>query len=295
MSAALKRALAVFVAAAVVVAAAVAMPSSASAAGPQTNQLNVAYTNTAGVTSRVHVFAAGLDWTKAVGLMVYADGSGEYGLANPNASYLLDADGTTGLVEVARQRNLVLVTPRAPGTGCPDGGGVCWYADSSYTRAQKTQWANDVTAWVKTQYPIAGNRIVLGGYSSGAQLTTQQLGPKYGEALGVDLMVAISYGGPPRSGFGPSYSAAYKAATTAVWDVGTSDPAYQGGSGVTQGYNWYRTNGFAKTELNTHPGTHSRSDFDVVMARETDQYIPAATPTAPAPSPPSTPTGNCGG
>lgn len=246
--------------------------TTASPTGPKTNRLNVSFAS-GGVSGVGHIFAAGLDWTKPVGLMIYGDGSAEYGLANPNDSYLLDADGTTGLVEVARARNMVLLTPRAPGTGCPDGDGVCWYADSSYTKAQKTAWANAFVTDVKSQYPIATNRIVLGGYSSGAQLTTQQFGPLYAEAQSVDLMVAISYGGKPKTGFGPNYSATYKANTPVVWDVGTSDPAYQGSAGVTEGYNWYTSNGFAKTELNTHAGTHSRSDFDIVMAREIDQYI----------------------
>jgi predicted esterase len=275
------------------VAATIFLPT-AEAAAPTANRLDVGYTNSAGTTSEGHIFAAGLDWTKPVGLMIYADGSGEYGLENPNASYLLDADGTTGLVEAARRRNLILVTPEAPGGNCPNGGGECWYqASNGVSIAQKTRWAHDFAQMVRADYNESSERIILGGYSSGAQHTTEYLGPQYGEQLSADLMVAISYGGSPK--VTPNYSAAFKANTPVVWDVGSNDSSYTTTSsyGVKAGYNWYRSNGFATTELNVVAGLgHSRSDFDLVMAREVDQHIPstsASPPPSPTPSP--TPTG----
>lgn len=278
-------------AAAVVAALVVGSALTASAAGPQTNRLDVQFTNSAGVRSEGHVFAAGLDWTRPVGLMLYADGSSEYGLENPNSTYLLDADGTAGLVEAARRRNMVLVTPEAPGGNCPDGGGECWYqASGGVSIAAKTRWAYDFATQVKTDYPIDARRIVIGGYSSGAQFTTEYFGPQYGEVFGADLMVAISYGGSPK--VTPSYSAAFKAATPVVWDTGSNDSAYTTTSsyGVKAGEQWYRQNGF-RTELNVVQGLgHGRSgQFDDIMGREVDQYIPAGAAT-PSPTPSASPT-----
>src|SRR5678815_213814 len=107
-------------------------PASASftngSGGSQTDATNLSFTAN-GITSKYHRYAGGLDWTQPVGILIYTDGSGEYGLANPSSTYLLA--GSTGLVAVAKEHNLMLVTPRAPGAGCPDGGGVCWYQTSS--------------------------------------------------------------------------------------------------------------------------------------------------------------------
>ena len=71
-----------------------------------------------------HLYAAGLDWSRPVGLLVYADGSGEYGLENPRSSYLLGGD--KGLAAVAKRANMVLLTPFSPNRSCSDGGGACW-------------------------------------------------------------------------------------------------------------------------------------------------------------------------
>jgi hypothetical protein len=51
-------------------------------------------------SSRYHPYADGLDWSKRVGLIVHADGSGEYGLKNPQSTYLLA--GRHGLARVAK-------------------------------------------------------------------------------------------------------------------------------------------------------------------------------------------------
>jgi predicted esterase len=246
------------------------------AASRYTSRTNVSFTSR-GVTSKGHIFAAHLDWSKPVGIMVYLDGSSERGLRGYNSSYLLDADGKTGLVEAARRRNLLLVTPFAPGSGC-DGAGrteTCWsWPSGRMTVAKKTQWAYDFVQWVRRQYPAANGRFVLGGYSSGARATTEFLGPKFGEKMSVDLMVAISLGGPPR--MGPNYSAAFKAHTPIVWNVGARDaflsqPKY----GVRRGHDWYKAAGF-RTALTVVPDLgHSRSDFDTVIAQSVDHYLPA--------------------
>jgi hypothetical protein len=145
-----RRAAALVAASALLLTGAVTTP--AVAAGPPVDRTNVHYSNGV-LTSRGHIFAGHLDWSKPVGMIVYTDGSGERGLRSYDDPYLLDANGTTGLVEVARRRNMVLVTPLAPGGGCDDGGGSCWYDDSgSVSVAQKTRWAFDFIRWVRRQY-----------------------------------------------------------------------------------------------------------------------------------------------
>jgi hypothetical protein len=99
-----------------------AAPTTGGTGGPLTDRTSVSYTNTAGTTSVGHIYAAGLDWSKPVGLLLYTDGSGEFGLANTSSSYLLA--GGNGLIAKAKKHNMILVTPRAPGGPCDDGDGV---------------------------------------------------------------------------------------------------------------------------------------------------------------------------
>src|SRR5699024_427165 len=81
-----------------------------------------------GITAKYHLYAEGLDHSKPIGLLVYGDGSAEYGLENPKSPYLLA--GNVGLRETAKKHNMVLLTPMAPGTNCTDGDGDCWYGNS---------------------------------------------------------------------------------------------------------------------------------------------------------------------
>lgn len=240
------------------------------AGGSQTDQLNVPFTSN-GLSSKYHVFAAGLDWTKPVGLLMYGDGSGGYGIDNPNATYLLDADGTAGLVAVAKKHNLLLVTPEAPAPGC-DGYDNCWY-DS--TAPAKAQWASDLMTKVKGQYDLDLDRIAIGGYSSGAQWTTRWFLPAHGEAQSVDLAVPIAYGGAPA--VTPAFTAGYKAGTVVSFDTGKSDPAYSSQSwGAIGGYNWYTGAGFVTDSYWPDGVAHSRGgEFGGIIDREVTQWLPA--------------------
>lgn len=227
--------------------------------GPLTDRTNLSFTS-AGVTSTYHLYAEGLDWTQPVGMLIYADGSGEYGLANPGSDYLLG--GSDGLVAVAKRHNMVLLTPRAPGRGCNDGEGVCWYAPSSgISPAQKTKWAEELVVDVQAQYPVDTSRVVVGGYSSGAQLVTQHWLPSGAAERTMDggVLVSISYGGAPRRS--TPISAAFKSAVHLNWNIGSEDAAYTTShrDGVKRGLDWYADKGF-DTSLDVAPGVdHGRS------------------------------------
>lgn len=260
---------------AAIVAVAFLVTPSAQAA-PLTDATKVSFTDSSGVTSTYHRYAAGLDWTKPVGLLVYTDGSGEYGLVNPSSTYLLG--GTAGLRAVARKHNLLLITPRAPGNGCTDGDGVCWYLPSYNGRTvkQKTTWSRNLVAYVQSQYPVDTGRVVFAGYSSGAQWLTEYFVPSYGDDFQADgVNVAISYGGQPINT--PSFTASYKRDVAMVWDVGSGDRAYRdhGRYDAQSGFDWYKANGFTTTELNVVPGEdHSRSgQFGGVVDREITQHV----------------------
>jgi len=243
--------------------------------GPLTDETRLSFTDSYGVTSLYHRYAAGLDWNKRVGLLIYADGSGEYGLKNPTSSYLLT--GTNGLVPVAKRNNMVLLTPLAPGVGCPDGDGTCWYLDSSgISPPNKARWSFELVKYVQKQYGTDPARVAFGGYSSGAQWTTEYFGPLYASEIMTDgVAVAISFGGSPK--VTSKFTAAFKANVPFVWDVGDQDGSYTGSGsyGVKAGYDWYTANGFT-TELTVVPGLgHGRSgQFGGIMDREIKQHVP---------------------
>lgn len=259
--------------------------------GAKTNTTDNSFTDSAGVSSVYHLFAAGLDWTKNVGLLIYTDGSDEYGLKTPQITsqspYLLY--GATGMIEVAKKHNMVLLTPRAPGAGCDDGDGECWYDHSSTSNTSpwtKLEWSNELIRKVLKEYNIDRRRIAIGGYSSGAQWCTAWWGPKYGSEIMKDgVCVAISYGGQPRAT--PNISADYKSNVQHVWDVGDQDTSYtqpMWDDGVQTGRKWYQDAGFAVTDLVLVAGkTHDRynattmvGEFGPIMDREiTTRVTPA--------------------
>jgi hypothetical protein len=239
--------------------------------GALTDSTFLSYSN-GQYTSRYHLYAAGLDWKRPVGLLVYTDGSGEYGLKNPGSTYLLA--GTNGLINVAKRNNMVLLTPLSPNPACSDGDGSCWYLGDP--RGYAT-WSAGLVKQVESRYNIAKNRVALGGYSSGAQWLTEYFAPG-GHAADImtdGVAVAISYGGSPKvtANFTPSF----KANVHFNWNTGDRDAAYTTTSayGVRAGYNWYTGNGFA-TSLDLISGLgHSRSDFGRVMEAQIKKHLPS--------------------
>lgn len=251
------------------------------AGGPLTDRLNVPFSAN-GLTSDYHIFAEGLDWDKEVGLLLYTDGSGGYGIDNPNSTYLLDADGNNGLVAVAKEHNLLLVTPEAPGPGC-DGTDNCWY-DS--TAPAKSDWARALVDQIYSQYDIETDRVAIGGYSSGAQFTSRWFVPRHGAAVQTDgVFVPIAYGGAPA--VSADFPQAYKDAVHGYWNTGTSDTAYSTSSwGARGGYNWYTANGF-DTSADWPSGVgHGRSgEFDDIMDAQITEHVRPAQDVGTTPTP----------
>lgn len=211
--------------------------------GAKTNRLFQSFSSN-GMTSDYHIFASGLDWTKDVGLLLYADGSGGYGFDNPNSTYLLDADGSNGLVAVAKKHNLLLLVPEAPAPDC-DGYDNCWYNESTSPDAKaKSGWAFDLVSHVYSLYNIDKSRVAIGGYSSGAQFTSRWFVPLHGPSIQTGgVFVPIAYGGAPADG--NNITSSYRNAVVGYWRTGTADEAYSSSSwGAIGGYNWYRNNGF---------------------------------------------------
>jgi hypothetical protein len=274
--------------------------SPAQVTGEQTDRTDLSFTSN-GYTSTYHLYAGGLDWSKSVGLLIYTDGSGEFGLKNPESSYLLA--GSDGMIAVAKKHNMVLLTPLSPNKNCSDGDGSCWYLGdpSGYTK-----WAEDLVTQVQSQYPIDKKRIAFGGYSSGAQFSTEFWVPSgAAQRMMTDgVIVAITYGGSPKVSE-VSYTPAFKTNVHMNWNVGDRDSSYtsSGAYGVKAGYEHYTSAGF-QTSLDVLPGVgHSRSgEFGAVMDAQIAKHVPPPTAADQTGNPPPpvaqsfvSPTYFCGG
>lgn len=264
----------------VIVGAAPVSNNNMSTQAPRTDQTNLSFSS-GKYTSTYHLYAGGLNWTKPVGLLLYTDGSGEYGLKHLSSSYLMA--GTRGMVAVAKKHNMILLTPLSPNKNCADGDGSCWYMGDPPGYAA---WVEALVRQVQSQYPIAKNRVAVGGYSSGAQFTTEWWVPSGAaqRTMTDGVIVAISYGGSPKMAE-VAYTPAFKSNVPMNWNVGANDPSYTGSGdgkyGVKAGYNHYTTAGF-KTSLDVIPGlSHDRSDFGAVMDAQITKHVPLGAVIAP--------------
>jgi hypothetical protein len=239
--------------------------------GERTNRTNLSFTS-AGFTSEYHLYAAGLDWTKSVGLLLYTDGSGEWGLKHPGDSYLLA--GQNGLITIAKKHNMVLLTPFSPNKACADGDGSCWYMGNPPGYAK---WVESLVRYVQSQYPIDKKRVAVGGYSSGAQFSMEWWIPSGAAQLTMDsgVIVAISYGGSPKMKE-VSYSQSFESNVHLNWNVGSKDSAYQndGEYDAKSGYDYYTSKGFQTSfDLITGLGHDRDGQFGLIMDAQIVKHV----------------------
>lgn len=253
------------------------------AAPTGSDRTNLSFT-AAGYTSTYHLYAGGLNWSRPVGLLIYTDGSAEYGLKNPSDTYLLA--GGSGMIAVAKRHNMVLLTPLSPNKNCSDGDGSCWYQGDppGYVR-----WLESLVRQIQAQYRVDKRRVAFGGYSSGAQLATEYWVPSGAaqRTMTDGVIVAISFGGSPKMSE-TFYSPAFKANVHMNWNVGQQDDSWlindetegpaQGYNGKA-GYDHYTRLGF-QTSANIIPGLdHDRDDFGSVMDAMISRHVPRYTLT----------------
>ncbi|MGY1701519.1 hypothetical protein [Geodermatophilus sp. SYSU D00766] len=195
--------------------------SAATAAGGSTGGSGGSYTDQPrqsfragnGQTGNFLLYAAGIDPTRPVGLVVYVDGTGEYGVDNPDSSYALG--GPSGLVATSRARNTVTLAVESPNQSCE-----CWHTGDT------AAYADFLAALIERQlaaYPVTD--VWLAGFSSGAQEITRFLVPRHPELLRLGGgWVVFGGGGPPADG-GAAVTAARMAGVRGHWFTGTADTA----------------------------------------------------------------------
>jgi len=252
----------------------------------QTDRLNLSFTSS-GYTSEYHIFAAGLDWTKPVGLLLYTDGSAEFGLHHPTDTYLMA--GTNGMIAVAKRNNMVLLTPFSPNKACADGDGSCWYMGDP---PGYMKWAEALVKQVESQFRIDKRRVAVGGYSSGAQFCTEYWIPSGAAQRTMDqgVIVAISFGGRPQM-TEVVYDPAFKTNVHLHWDTGVNDPSWleddptegpiPGGFNGKAGFDYYSAHGFQTSFVLIAGTDHDRDgEFGGIMDAQINSHLMASTSEA---------------
>lgn len=262
-------------------------PSTASAEG--THGAGMAYsdrtfqtfTASNGLSSKYHVYAAGVPQDHAAGVVLQFHGDGAYEFANPTSSYSLG--GPSGIVAQSRSRGYITVPVRTPDTT----GEITWWENGN----ANADFVADLLEKLKADYDIDTHDIWLVGYSGGAQFITQFFLPKYSHTLSGGGTVVFGGGGTPRVPVQP-FAGSLIANLPLHWYTGGAD----NGTTVSDGYNalldaqkgsaWYAAQGFT-VDLESPPGLgHNLSGrFGTALARHLDDHPaipqnPTATTTA---------------
>ncbi|WP_260983407.1 LGFP repeat-containing protein [Kocuria salsicia] len=234
----------------------------------------------AGKTSTYHVYADGLDRSKAVGVLYYLGGDytsvKETWVHNPGGTHL------TAMAAEARKKNMVLVVPISPDTDT-SGNGMTWWEEAD----GNGDWFRALQAGLTSNYGLDASRTWLAGYSGGAEfLTYELLADRQGWLQGGGATII---GGGGSDGMQTAPSAAVRSLSL-TWFVGSKDVAgsttpatWSASATAAQGRQRYVRDGFTRTRLTTLPGL-SHDDYDIVGLISKGL---ATLPPAPATSSPS--------
>jgi hypothetical protein len=185
--------------------------STGGSGGTFTDQARRSFTAGNGQTGNYLLYAGGIDPAKPVGLVVYVDGTGEFGVDNPTSSYALG--GSSGLVASSRARNMMTLAVESPNQSCE-----CWHTGDT------SGYADFLAGLIESQlskYPVS--EVWLSGFSSGAQEITRFLVPRHPELMRLGGgWVVFGGGGPPADG-GFAVTAARMAGVRGHWFTGTAD------------------------------------------------------------------------
>lgn len=238
---------------------------------PLTDRTGVSFTG-AGQTGQYHAWASGL--TAGAGLLVWLHGDAAYEHNNPTSTYVFG--GTNGVTAVGRARGYIVVSARTPDTT----GDVTWWENGNGNADYLAALLDHLTAG----YATDPTKVVLAGYSGGAQQITQFFLARYPNRLSRGWGTIV-FGGGEAPDITPTFSTAIKAQLTMHWAAGELDTAanssdgFGGREAATAGEAWYRAKGFARTSIQLIAGKGHALDglFGGIVAARLDG-TPVVTP-----------------
>lgn len=245
-----------------------------------TDQTNLTYTSSSGVSSQYHVYAANV--AQPAGLLLQFHGDGAYEFKNPTSSYSLG--GTNGIVAQARKRGYITVPVLSPDKQ----GSITWWESGS----ANADYVRDLVAHLKGAYSVRADDIWLVGYSGGAQFITQFLLPRYPSLVSGGGSVVFGGGGAPRVTAG-TFASGMVANFPMHWYTGAADTGASDGydalSYAKAGEAWYANRGFRTSHEYPAGVAHDLSGrFGGVVAAVLDanrSATPSVTPTPTSTSP----------
>lgn len=190
-------------------------------------------------SSQVRVYAAGLDTSKPMGLLIHFHGDGGFEYDNFNSTWMMG--GPNGIRAQAKARNMVCIIAKSPQDTAPK----TWWEWSG--ASENPTYARDLILELFSRYNIDRRRLFLTAYSGGAQFLTKYFLPRFaGQVFGGGGAIIFSGGGEPDSTITP-FTPAFPAMVPIHWAVGVLDDGTEVGSdgynaiaSATAGLNWYQ-------------------------------------------------------
>ena len=231
-------------------------PTSSPTQGPLVDSVRqMTFTDSRGQTSGYSVWADHIDPDEPVGLLVHLHGDGGYEYKNdPNTWYLT---GPSGILTLARERNMILVIPFTPDREIGEINAETWWEDI----VPHVGWAMELTQEILDTYSVDLARVWFSGFSGGADAISHQIIPHHLAELGAQAggFVILGGGGSPYQVTQTVLSSPLKARFPITWVVGENDrpehayDAYDGRGAAEAGEATYRAYGWA-TDIVIVPG-----------------------------------------
>jgi predicted esterase len=244
--------------------------------GEATQAQNQEFTDSAGSTSRYHLYSEAAAANTSSGLLLHMHGDGAYEFENPDSGALAD------ISEHATDHNLVMM-----GLLTPDSSTTTWWQNGD----TNSVWVRELLQNVAfTNYNIDRSRIWLVGYSGGSQFITKFMVPDNS-----DLICgggAVIFGGGGSSSLDSSFNPTFVQNFKMHWYTGQDDiganasDGYDAYSDAQRGSATYEEAGFPVTTEHPAGVGHGGLPFGEVVGAQLDLHDVAIT-TAAAPATPA--------